>query len=153
MALGQYKYKTDSVTHQLITLTPSTSLAANDMAPSLKKALKAFIDEIPAAKLQNFPGSPGTLHKDDNFRLDLQVVSVLLHRGVSRPFTHQNIPLRSSPRLHTTCKSRRTRARQIHQSEKPRPNLWLPFSGSSIARYQRRMFARRSIGLRRVVRR
>jgi len=42
------------------------------MAPSLKKALKAFIDEIPAAKLENFPGSPGTLHKDDNFRLDLQ---------------------------------------------------------------------------------
>ena len=60
------------------------------MAPSLKKALKAFIDEIPAAKLENFPGSPGTLHKDDNFRLDLQVVSVLLPRGVSRPFTHQN---------------------------------------------------------------
>jgi hypothetical protein len=46
------------------------------MAPSLKKALKAFIDEIPAAKLENFPGSAGTLYKDDNFRLDLQGVSV-----------------------------------------------------------------------------
>jgi len=42
------------------------------MAPSLKKALKAFIDEIPVAKLENFPGSPGTLYSDDNFRLDLQ---------------------------------------------------------------------------------
>jgi hypothetical protein len=48
------------------------------MAPSLKKALKAFIDEIPAAKLENFPGSPGTLYSDDNFRLDLQGVSIVL---------------------------------------------------------------------------
>jgi len=57
------------------------------MAPSLKKALKAFIDEIPAAKLENFPGSAGTLYKDDNFRLDLQGVSVLLvgaYLGYSR---------------------------------------------------------------------
>jgi len=45
------------------------------MAPSLKKALRAFIDEIPAAKLENFPGNPRTLHKDDNFRLDLQGVT------------------------------------------------------------------------------
>jgi len=42
------------------------------MAPSLKKALSAFIDEIPAAKLENFPSTPGTLYHDDNFRLDLQ---------------------------------------------------------------------------------
>jgi hypothetical protein len=48
------------------------------MAPSLKKALKAFIDEIPVAKLENFPGSPGTLYSDDNFRLDLQGVSIVL---------------------------------------------------------------------------
>ena len=47
------------------------------MAPSLKKVLSAFVDDIPEAKLQNFPGSPGTLHKDANFRLDLQGVSAI----------------------------------------------------------------------------
>jgi len=45
------------------------------MAPSLKKALKAFIEEIPASKLENFPSAPGTLYTDDDFRLDLQGVS------------------------------------------------------------------------------
>ncbi|KAI0273198.1 hypothetical protein BGY98DRAFT_936358 [Russula aff. rugulosa BPL654] len=42
------------------------------MAPSLKKALKAFIEGIPASKLDNFPAAPGTLYNDDDFRLDLQ---------------------------------------------------------------------------------
>jgi len=42
------------------------------MAPSLKKALKEFIDEIPESKLKNFPSNPGTLYNDSNFRLDLQ---------------------------------------------------------------------------------
>ena len=44
------------------------------MAPSLKKALSAFIDDIPEDKLHNFPSNPGTLHNDANFRLDLQGV-------------------------------------------------------------------------------
>lgn len=45
------------------------------MAPSLKKALKAFIECIPASKLENFPSNAGTLFKDNDFRLDLQNVS------------------------------------------------------------------------------
>ena len=61
------------------------------MAPSLKKALRAFIDEIPAAKLENFPGNPRTLHKDDNFRLDLQGVSMVLLRSLSCPNRAGNI--------------------------------------------------------------
>jgi hypothetical protein len=48
------------------------------MAPSLKKALKAFIEEIPESKLENFPSNPGTLYDDDDFRLDLQGVSRVL---------------------------------------------------------------------------
>jgi hypothetical protein len=48
------------------------------MAPSLKKALKAFIEEIPASKLENFPAAPGTLFTDNDFRLDLQGVSRVL---------------------------------------------------------------------------
>ncbi|KAN0123204.1 hypothetical protein V8E52_003157 [Russula decolorans] len=42
------------------------------MAPSLKKALKTFIEEIPESKLENFPSAPRTLYDDDDFRLDLQ---------------------------------------------------------------------------------
>jgi hypothetical protein len=57
------------------------------MAPSLKKALKAFIDDIPAAKLENFPGSAGTLHK----RRQFPPRSAGGKRPPpSRPFTHQN---------------------------------------------------------------
>ena len=48
------------------------------MAPSLKKALKAFIEDIPASKLEHFPAAPGTLYNDDDFRLDLQGVSRVL---------------------------------------------------------------------------
>ncbi|KAF6800997.1 hypothetical protein CSOJ01_12093 [Colletotrichum sojae] len=36
------------------------------------RALKSFIDEIPEAKLENFPGSQQTLYRDENFRLDMQ---------------------------------------------------------------------------------
>ncbi|KAF6822781.1 hypothetical protein CPLU01_11821 [Colletotrichum plurivorum] len=36
------------------------------------RALKSFIDEIPEAKLENFPGFQQTLHRDENFRLDMQ---------------------------------------------------------------------------------
>lgn len=46
----------------------------------------AFINEIPTAKLENFPGKSTPLYIDINFRLDLQGVSVLLCRGVSRLF-------------------------------------------------------------------
>lgn len=49
-----------------------------NMAPSLKKALKAFIEGIPASKLEKFPSAPGTLYNDDDFRLDLQGVSSVL---------------------------------------------------------------------------
>jgi len=49
------------------------------MAPSLKKALKAFIDDIPAAKLENFPGNPHTLYNDNNFRFDLQGLTKTAH--------------------------------------------------------------------------
>jgi hypothetical protein len=48
------------------------------MAPSLKKALKTFIEEIPESKLENFPSAPRTLYDDDDFRLDLQGVSRVL---------------------------------------------------------------------------
>ncbi|KAH9967394.1 hypothetical protein BC827DRAFT_1264219 [Russula dissimulans] len=42
------------------------------MAPSLKKALKDFINDIPKEKLEGFPSTPGTLYSDRNLRLDLQ---------------------------------------------------------------------------------
>ncbi|KAK4063426.1 uncharacterized protein Triagg1_9446 [Trichoderma aggressivum f. europaeum] len=36
------------------------------------KQLKAFIENIPDSSLTALPTNPGTLHKDTNFRLDMQ---------------------------------------------------------------------------------
>jgi hypothetical protein len=46
------------------------------MAPNVKKALNAFIDNIPDDKLTGFPSQSKSIHKDDNFRLDMQGVCV-----------------------------------------------------------------------------
>ncbi len=48
------------------------------MAPNVPKALKAFIDDIPEAKLRGLPNSGGNIHHDDNFRLDMQGVRILV---------------------------------------------------------------------------
>ena len=97
------------------------------MAPSLKKALKAFIEGIPANKLENFPAAPGTLFTDDDFRLDLQGVS---KQGPdletpSYLFIHSLKLLHSLPGPHTTCRYRRIKARRIRPFEKPRQKVWL----------------------------
>lgn len=38
------------------------------------KALIAFIEDIPDLKLSGFSEAAGTIHSDDNFRLDMQGV-------------------------------------------------------------------------------
>lgn len=40
------------------------------------KAMRAFIAEVPPSKLEGGIAQ-GTIHKDDNFRLDMQGVSIL----------------------------------------------------------------------------
>jgi hypothetical protein len=70
------------------------------MAPSLKKALKAFIDEIPESKLENFPSNAGTLFTDDNFRLDLQGVSMVLLRSLSCPNRARKLPRQLTKTAH-----------------------------------------------------
>lgn len=42
------------------------------------KALKAFIDEIPDSVLEALPTTGGTIHTDDDFRLDMQGVSNMI---------------------------------------------------------------------------
>jgi hypothetical protein len=43
---------------------------------ALTKLIKAFIDDIPDSKLTGFSNSGGTIYKDDDFRLDMQGVSI-----------------------------------------------------------------------------
>ena len=38
------------------------------------KALAAFIEDIPDLKLSGFSAQAGTIHSDDDFRLDMQGV-------------------------------------------------------------------------------
>jgi hypothetical protein len=40
-----------------------------------QKALKSFIEGIPASKLEKISSGPGTLYKNSDFRLDMQGVS------------------------------------------------------------------------------
>ncbi|KAF7297617.1 hypothetical protein MKEN_01384700 [Mycena kentingensis (nom. inval.)] len=42
------------------------------MPSKARKALNAFLDDIPAEKLTGLPMNAGTIHKDDDFRLDMQ---------------------------------------------------------------------------------
>jgi hypothetical protein len=41
------------------------------------KALKDFIDDIPDSDLEALPTTPGTIHSDIDFRLDMQGASVI----------------------------------------------------------------------------
>ncbi|KAF7297606.1 hypothetical protein MKEN_01383500 [Mycena kentingensis (nom. inval.)] len=45
------------------------------MPGKARKALNAFLNGIPAEKLTGLPTNAGTIHKDNNFRLDMQGMS------------------------------------------------------------------------------
>jgi hypothetical protein len=57
------------------------------------KRTKEFIESIPDSKLTAFPSNGGTIFKDQDFRIDMQGVSISLHNGFSRML--QMIVLRS----------------------------------------------------------
>ena len=48
------------------------SVTLTGMMGKASKALREFTNDIPDAKLSGIPTNAGTLHKDDNFRLDMQ---------------------------------------------------------------------------------
>ncbi|CAG8960289.1 hypothetical protein HYFRA_00012809 [Hymenoscyphus fraxineus] len=56
------------------------------IASKVSKALEEFIASIPAAKLQGLPKKPGTIHKNEHFRLDMQGLTTV--RKNSPPQSH-----------------------------------------------------------------
>lgn len=59
-----------------------TLTAATRTMGKANKALEAFIKGIPDAKLTSIPTTAGTLHKDTDFRLDMQGVGVDIGSGI-----------------------------------------------------------------------